>query len=103
MIIQIPPNTIQHTAPISKAFSALSPFSSIVASADELIKSDLGAIRDLWFAWLIASTVLVFIGVVLEEAEDWMPYLKQLLPFRPITEYRLTKKLAKFGWILIVA
>jgi len=44
----------------------------------------------------------VFLGVVLEEAEGWMPYLKRLLPLTEITEYRLTKKLAKLGWIFIV-
>jgi hypothetical protein len=103
MISHIPPNTIQHIAPISKAFSVPSPFSSIVAIADESIKSELEAARDFWFRWLIASTVLVFIGVVLEEAEGWTSYLKRLLPLQPITEYRLTKKLARFGWILIVA
>jgi hypothetical protein len=103
MISQIAPNTLQHITPISNALSALSPFSSIVARLDESIKNELEANRDFWFAWLIVSTVLVFIGVVFEEAEDWMRYLKQLLPLQPLTEYRLTKKLAKIGRILIVA
>jgi hypothetical protein len=67
MISQIPPNTAQHITPISKALSSLSPFSSIVASLDESIKNELGASREFWFVLLIASTVLVFIGVVLEE------------------------------------
>lgn len=63
----------------------------------------MNGIRDFWFALLVVSTVLVFVGVVLEESEGWTPYLKRLIPLQPITEYRLIKKLAKLGWILICA
>jgi len=45
---QIPPNTHQQIAPISKALSSLSPLSSIVASVDDSIKNGLEASRDLW-------------------------------------------------------
>jgi hypothetical protein len=103
MISQIPPNTHQQIAPISKALSSLSPLSSIVARVDDSIKNGLEASRDLWFVLLVVSTVLVFVGVVLEEAEGWMPYLERLLPLTEIMQYRLIKRVAKLGWILIVA
>jgi hypothetical protein len=82
--------------------SSISPLPSIVASVDESIKNGLEASRELWFVLLVISTVLVFIGVVLEEAEGWMPYLERLLPVTEITQYRLIKRIAKIGWILIV-
>jgi len=102
MINRVPPSTIQQITPIWKALSSLSPLSVIVASIDGSIKSDLEASHALWFSLLIAATVLVFLGVVLEEAEGWVPYLNKILSVKEITEYRLIKRLAKLGWILIV-
>lgn len=101
MIAHIPPNAIQNIDPISRALSSLSPQPSIIASLDESIKNELEAARAWYFEWLIVSTVVVFVGVLLEEAEGWVPYLKRVLPLQPITEYRLVKKLSKLGWILI--
>lgn len=103
MIAHIAPSTIQHITPSLEAFSSLSPVSAIVANLDESIKGGLEAARDLYFWLLVISTVVVFVGVVLEEAEGWLSYLKSVLQLQPITEYRLTKKLAKLGWILICA
>jgi hypothetical protein len=103
MVAHIPPSTIQQITPSLRAFSSLSPVSEIVASLDESIKSNLEKVRDWYFWLLVISTVVVFVGVVLEEAEGWMSYLKSVLPLQPITEYRLTKKLATLGWIFICA
>lgn len=103
MIVHIAPNTIQQITPSLRAFSSLSPVSATVATLDESIKSGLETVRDLYFWLLVISTVVVFVGVVLEEGEGWMSYLKSVLPLQPITEYRLIKKLAKLGWILICA
>jgi hypothetical protein len=102
MISHIEPNTIQQIAPISKALASLSPLSSVVDDLDKLVRNDFESLRDSYFAGLVVATIAVVIGVVLEEAEEWVPYIKRVLPLQPITEYRLTKKLAKLGWLLIV-
>jgi hypothetical protein len=104
MITQIEPSTIQQIPPILRALSSLSSssLSSLVVSLDESIRRDLGALRHTFFIWLIAATVVVGVGVVLEEAENWLQYLSNALPLTEITQYRLAKKLVKLGWILIV-
>jgi hypothetical protein len=104
MLSQIPPNTAQQYAPISNAIVSLSSssFSSLVAGIDNAIKADLDAKHAWYFGWLIAATITVFVGVIFEEAEGWTSPLWRVLPLLEITEYRLTKRLAKLGWILIV-
>lgn len=104
MISQIPPNTIQQIDPISSALSSLSAslLSSLVASLDEMIRKDLEAFRAVFFWCLVAATVAVVVGVILEEAQEWMPTVKKVLRLDPIVEYRWAKKLVKLGWILIV-
>ena len=44
----------------------------------------------------------VVVGVILEEAQEWMPTVEKILRLDPIVEYRWAKKLVKLGWILIV-
>ena len=104
IISQIAPNTIQQIDPISRALSSLSAssLSSLVAKNDELARSDLEALRTIFFVCLVAATIAVFAGVVLEEGEAWMHAIKHLLPLDPITVYRWAKRLVKIGWILIV-
>jgi hypothetical protein len=101
MTVYIAPNTSQQITTGFRAFASLSPVSVTLAALDESSKSSLEAVRNWYFWLLVISTVVVLAGVILEEAEGWMPYLKTLLPLQPLTEYRLIKKLAKFGWILI--
>jgi len=104
MISQMTPSAIQQIDPISRALSSLSAssLSSLVASVDEAIRNDLEAFRGVFFIFLVASTIVVMAGVVLEEAEEWMPHLHRIIPVNPITEYRWAKQLVKLGWILIV-
>jgi hypothetical protein len=104
MISQIPPNTIQQTDPISGALSSLSAssLSSLAASIDETVRNDLEAFRAVFFWCLVAATVAVVVGVILEEAQEWMPTVERTLRLNPIVEYRWAKKLVKLGWILIV-
>jgi hypothetical protein len=101
---QITPHAIQQMYPISSALSSLSAssLSSLVANLDEMVRKDLEAFRAVFFVRLVASTVAVVVGVILEEAQDWMPPVKRILRLDPITEYRWAKKLVKLGWILIV-
>jgi hypothetical protein len=103
MIVHITPHTIQ-IDPISSALSSLSAssFSSLVASLDEIVRKDLEAFRAVFFWCLVGATVAVVIGVILEEAQDWMPTAERVLRLDPIAEYRWAKKLVKLGWILIV-
>src|SRR6185437_64161 len=102
MISQMTPSAIQQIDPISRALSSLSAssLSSLVASVDEAIRNDLEAFRGVFFIFLVASTIVVMAGVVLEEAEEWMPHLHRIIPVKPITEYRWAKQLVKLGWIL---
>jgi hypothetical protein len=58
---------------------------------DELIRNDLQSIRALQFAWLIAATGVVLIGVCLEGPEAILP--------RPMD---WAKRLGRIGWLLIV-
>jgi len=104
MISQIPPTAIQHADPISSALSSLSASSlpSLVASIDETVRNDLEAFRAAFFWCLVAATVAVVVGVILEEAQEWMPTVERALRLNPIVEYRWAKKLVKLGWILIV-
>jgi hypothetical protein len=102
MITHIDPKIIQQITPISKALLSLSPLSSLVSNLDDSVRAEYESLHDLYFSALVASSVAVVIGVVFEEAGDWMTYLKSLLPIDPVTEYWTTKRLAKIGWILIV-
>jgi hypothetical protein len=104
MISQITPQTIQQMDPISNALSSLSAssLSALVANLDEMVRKDLEAFRNIFFWRLVAATVAVVVGVVLEEAQEWMPAVEKILRLDPITEYRWAKHLVKLGWILIV-
>jgi len=104
MISQITPHTIQQIDPISRALSSLSAssLSSLVASLDEIVRKDLEAFRAVFFWSLVAATVAVVVGVILEEAQEWMPTVEKILRLDPIVEYHWAKKLVKLGWILIV-
>ncbi|HUL32479.1 MAG TPA: hypothetical protein VL128_01240 [Candidatus Eisenbacteria bacterium] len=104
MIIQIAPSEIQQIDPISKALSSLfmSALSLLIKGLDESVRQDLEALRNKYFAYLVAATVAVALGVILEEAEEWLRYVNRLLPLKEITEYRLARKLVKLGWMLIV-
>jgi hypothetical protein len=100
----ITPHAIQQIDPISSALSSLSAssFSSLIASLDEIVRKDLEAFRAELFWCLVAATMAVVVGVILEEAQEWTPTGKWALRLDPITEYRWAKKLVKLGWILIV-
>jgi hypothetical protein len=104
MITTIAPGTIQQADPISAALSSLSAsaLSSLLVTADELVRKELETFRGLFFICLVAATVLVLVGVALEEAHDWMPYVHHILRLDPIVEYRLSKKLVTLGWLLIL-
>jgi cation transporter-like permease len=104
MISETTPHTIQQIDPISSALSSLSTSSrsSLVASLDEMVRKDLEAFRAVLFWCLVAATVAVVVGVILEEAQEWMPTVEKILRLDPIVEYRWAKKLVNLGWILIV-
>jgi len=95
MISQITPHTIQQIDLISSALSSLSASSrsSLVASLDEMVRKDLEAFRAVFFWCLVAATVAVVVGVILEEAQEWMPTVEKILRLDPIVEYRWAKKL----------
>jgi hypothetical protein len=71
---------------------------------DEVVKSSLQASRDSYFIWLLYATGVVFIGVVLEQAEE-LPFPKpqwDILRGR----YRVVywgRRIAWLGWALILA
>lgn len=104
LIAHTAPSTIQQHAPTTTDVVSLSlpSLPSITPTLDALLRSDLEALRHTFFALLIFVTVIVALGVVLEEAEELMSSVHGLLPLDPMTKYRWTKKLVKFGWICIV-
>jgi hypothetical protein len=66
-----------------------------IRDVDSAIRNDFQSWRDMYFFWLMVSTVLVAIGVLLEEVEE----IKKL---RRHFGARFAKNLAKFGWFLIL-
>jgi hypothetical protein len=85
--------------------------SGLADQIDELMKADLLNWRELWFGWLIRSTMVVIVGLILEAPELWYEILSiarsrcRFLRYRIILmEDRLEKAtlIAFLGWILIV-
>lgn len=81
----------------------------VLRALDELTRVSLQELRDSYFWWLVASSIIVAIGVVLEETEFLIPASRlriNAITGLPITRHRLiawTKRFEKLGWILIVA
>jgi len=65
---------------------------SLITALDELVRSDFLSLRDSYFDWLLISTGVVVMGVVLEELGEWDAIAR-----------RCGKKITKIGWLLIIA
>jgi len=80
----------------------------LIKKTDDLMKADLSYWRDIWFGWLIRSTQIVVIGLVLEGPELVHEIIAVIRHrFRAaLPEVRTpdwVKLVAFIGWILIVA
>jgi hypothetical protein len=87
----------------SSAFRVLSSSSSVHAS----LRDELTQIRDCFFFLLLACTVLVALGVALEEADNWLPSGRTRLnmlngTFSPSPWVEWKRRLSRLGWILIL-
>jgi putative heme iron utilization protein len=104
-------------SPIARSLVSLSslPYSSslggfpakLADAVDRLIRADLQNIRAVYFDWLIAATIAVVAGVVLEEA-DILPAGRPRLDASRgmfIPRYRRIdwiRRITRLGWFLIV-
>lgn len=94
----IPSVTTILVSQISSRVSLSAPFippADAVRDVDAAIRNDFQSWRDLYFFWLMVSTALVAIGVVLEEVEE-------LKMFKRHFGVKIAKKVAKFGWSIIL-
>jgi hypothetical protein len=87
----------------SSAFRVLS--SSL--SAHVSLRDELTQVRDSFFFLLLVCTVLVAIGVALEEADNWLPSGRPRLntlngSFNPSLWVEWKRRLTRLGWILIL-
>jgi hypothetical protein len=94
---------------VSSRISALAAqlLNHIERNIDKSIQNEFQHFRDSFFRGLLACTLVVFLGVVLEEAESWFPIARPRLDLSrgifipsPLIPWR--RKLARLGWILIV-
>jgi hypothetical protein len=87
-------------------FIVISSASRLVSSSSSL-RFDLQQIRDRWFLLLLVCTGIVVLGVILEEAELWLPSGKSRVDMAkgipvPSHWHKWKKKVARIGWILII-
>jgi hypothetical protein len=71
------------------------------------LRDQLTQVRDCFFFLLLACTVLVALGVALEEADNWLPSGRPRLntfngSFSPSPWVEWKRRLARLGWILIL-
>jgi hypothetical protein len=89
-------------------FIALSIVSRLASSSSPSLRIDLKQIRDCWFHLLIFCTVMVALGVFLEEAEESrFPSTRSRLDmttgiFTPSPWIKRKKEITRIGWILIL-
>src|SRR5271155_3980524 len=88
------------TSSAFRVFSSSSP--AHISLRDELTQS-----RDGFFFLLLVCTVLVAIGVALEEADNWLPSGRPRLnmvngSFSPSLWVEWKRRLTRLGWILIL-
>jgi len=89
----------------SPVLLAISSTSRLVLSSS--LGSNLKQIRDCWFVLLLVCTGIVALGVILEEAELWLPEGKPRLDmakgtFMPSRWNKWKNQTARIGWILII-
>jgi hypothetical protein len=80
---------------------------SLSSYAQVSLRDELTEVRDWFFFLLLVCTVLVALGVALEEADNWLPSGKPRLnmlrgSFSPSPWVEWKKRLGRLGWILIL-
>jgi hypothetical protein len=80
---------------------------SVERGIDAALRNQFKSERDFLFTWLLICTAIVALGVVLEEAELWLPSGKPRLNMvtgdfsaHPLIKWQ--KRVVKIGWVLIV-
>lgn len=100
-------NLINNVVSSLSTVVAIPPPSGALESLDHAIRNDLQSWRTLFFNWLLVTTGIVAIGVIMEAPEIWYEVGTAILGLRrKKTEHRHAPPLvtisAAIGWLLIV-